>query len=513
MAQEHGGILHVARHHLGWEALCGLLLAVCGVAPGDQFRELFEWLGVREYFVHVWPQGWNPRLLPVGIALLIVAGGIFSRHRRRPSEDKETPPAAAPVAVQVVNIISGRSPDRERSNGSEKSKPTPPVLPRSIEGLFTGREDLLQRLHAALMRAHGGQSAIAALHGLGGIGKTRVAVEYAWAQREQYSAVLFALGDTLESLRRNLAGLSKPLALPQREAAEEAVQLQAVLDWLQADSNAGWLLILDNVDTRPALAEALRLTGGLIGGHVLMTSRLDNFPPHVEAVRVDLLSPAAAEAFLLQRTPRRRRAADDAARTRELAEELGWLALALEHAGAYIDTRQIGFAEYLDIWQNSRDKVIGWADPTITGYERSIAETWQVSVDQLSDAGRHLLQPLAFLAPDPVPEFLLDVAVPGAEGEDLREASANLAAYSLVTRDVGKRQFSVHRLVQDATRRSLDPPTSRQRLTEALNWVNAAFVATRRMCAAGPASMRSPHMQRALPNAPTEQGSLIRQPG
>ncbi len=234
--------------------------------------------------------------------------------------------------------------------------------------------------------------------------------------------------------------------------------------------------MLDNVDTPEALAEALRLAGQLPGGHVLMTSRLDNFPVHVEALAVDLLSPAAAEAFLLERTARRRRRApDDDAQARELAKELGWLALALEHAGAYIEARQLGFAEYQEVWRESRDKVIRWADETITGYPRSVAETWQVSVDRLTEAGRHLLERLAFLAPDTMPEFLLDVPVPGSEGEDPREALADLAAYSLATREPAKARFSVHRLVQDATRRSLDPAVSRQRLAEALGWVNAAF--------------------------------------
>jgi len=108
-----------------------------------------------------------------------------------------------------------------------------------------------------------------------------VATEYAWAHRADYAEVLFAIGDTPEALRRNLAALSGPLVLPQRETADEPAQLQAVLDWLQ--SNAGWLLILDNVDIRSALAEALRLVGGTAGGHVLLTSRLSNFPPHCRA--------------------------------------------------------------------------------------------------------------------------------------------------------------------------------------------------------------------------------------
>jgi tetratricopeptide (TPR) repeat protein len=71
--------------------------------------------------------------------------------------------------------------------------------------------------------------------------------------------------------------------------------------------------------------------------------------------------------------------------------------------------------------------------------------------------------------------FLLDVAIPDAETEDLHDALANLAAVSLVMRELEGDRFAVHRLVQDVTRRSLDPSGSRQRLTEALGWANAAF--------------------------------------
>jgi hypothetical protein len=67
------------------------------------------------------------------------------------------------------------------------------------------------------------------------------------------------------------------------------------------------------------------------------------------------------------------------------------------------------------------------------------------------DPAQHLLERLAFLAPDPVPELLLAKAVPGAESDDLRRAFYDLAAYSLVTRDTAKSRFSVHRLVQLAS--------------------------------------------------------------
>jgi tetratricopeptide (TPR) repeat protein len=155
--------------------------------------------------------------------------------------------------------------------------------------------------------------------------------------------------------------------------------------------------------------------------------------------------------------------------------DLGGLALALEHAGAYIVRHRASFRRYRELWRGSRDKVIDWSDPAITHYPRAIAATWQTSVAQLADPARRLLERLAWLAPEPVPEFLLDVPIPEDGGEDLYEALADLAAYSLATRDPEEPRFLVHGLVQDVTRRSLDAAASRQRVAEALGWVDAAF--------------------------------------
>jgi hypothetical protein len=331
----------------------------------------------------------------------------------------------------------------------EEPRAKPIVLPyASLGGLFKGREAFLHRLRESLARADGGATAIVskALYGMGGIGKTRAAVEYAWAYREEYTALLFAQADSAEEFRRNLASLVGPLLLPEREAAEEEVRLEAVLGWLRA--NPGWLLILDNIDAPPALAEADRLMGRLAGGHVVLTSRLDRFARQVEPLELDVLSLDAASSFLLEATDaRRHKMAGDDAQARELAEELGRLALALEQAAATIEKLRCGFRHYLEIWRGNRERVVGWAKPEIYGYHHAVAVTWQTSVDQLTEAGRHLLERLAFLAPDPVPMFLLDVAIPDAEAEDQQEALTDLTAVSLVTRDAEGEQFVVHRLV------------------------------------------------------------------
>ena len=352
----------------------------------------------------------------------------------------------------------------------------PVVLPYpSIGDLFKGREEFMGRLHASLTRVRGGRTAIVsqALYGLGGIGKTRAAVEYAWAHADDYTALLFAVAETPEALRRNLAALAGAL-VPQLDTTDDAVRLAVVLDWLK--TNPGWFLIFDNVDNKPALAEVERLLSGLVGGHVVITSRLADFPGDIRPLELDVLTVKDAAAFLLARTEDRRRVApDDEAKAREVAQELGRLALALEQAAAFIAKRRLTFAQYLEQWRSKHGDVLAWFDSTVTGYPRAVAVTWQTSVAQLSEGGRRLLDRLAWLAPEKVPEALIDVPFPGAEAESLREAFDDLTAYSLVTRDAAGPFFLIHRLVQDVTRRSLAGEAQQRSLFEALCWINGAF--------------------------------------
>jgi tetratricopeptide (TPR) repeat protein len=279
-----------------------------------------------------------------------------------------------------------------------------------------------------------------------------------------------------------LAGLTafEILDLPEKEARDDATKITAVLRWLE--SNPTWLMILDNVDDKDAVAAVAKLMPRLKGGHVVITARASNFPAGVRKLEVSMLDENAAAQFLLDRTDAdRSKSEDDAALARTLARALGGLALGLEQAGAHIATERIGFGRYLKQWSESRDRLLGWTDETLTGSERNLATTWATSVARLSPESRRLLDRLAFLAPDPVPDSVFDVAVPGeASDADAYEARSGLYAYSLVSHvtaeDGGPPGFVVHRLVQDFARRAIDEEHREQVLREALEWVSAAFV-------------------------------------
>lgn len=369
----------------------------------------------------------------------------------------------------------------------------PPRRPKnlpfaSLGSLFKGREQALDMLDKALNGEAGGRTAIVgrALHGLGGIGKTRLAVEYALQHESEHSALLFLRADAPAALDTSLAALAGPdiLDLPEQDAREDATKVAAALGWLAA--HPGWLMIVDNVDDEAAVAAVDKLLARLSGGKVVVTGRAGNFPASLRKLELGVLDRPASVEFLLERTDDdRARSPDDAKLAQELAGELGGLALGLEQAGAYIATERIGFARYLSLWRDKRAAVLGWFDKTLMSYDHDtgLAATWATSVDRLTPDARRLLERLAFLAPEPIPDSLLDVAAPGdPEGFDAHAARTNLFAYSLVSRaaiEAGKLMqdgFAVHRLVQDFAQRAMTKERRDEALREALGWVNEAFV-------------------------------------
>ncbi len=334
--------------------------------------------------------------------------------------------------------------------------------------LFTGRDEALKHLEESLARP-GGTTAIVqseAIHGLGGIGKTRLAVEHAWRCGSRYTAVWFVQADSPENLNRNLGALAGPslLHLPEWQASEPEV-VGAVLRWLR--EHPGWLLILDNVDTKEAAAAVREMLPLLSGGRVLLTSRLSQWPPELRKQELETMTPDDAVRFLLERTETERETAtDDPVQARRLAEVLGGLPLALEQAAAYIGTNRMRFADYLEEWEKDRAGLIGWYNSQTMHYPAAVAVTWKKTFDQLGPTAGALLRLTAFLAPDPMQvemfekgeEFVRQAAALLADETGrpidavlLQAAVADLAGYSMVTRE-SRQMFVVHRLVQEALR-------------------------------------------------------------
>jgi tetratricopeptide (TPR) repeat protein len=356
------------------------------------------------------------------------------------------------------------------------SPPKPCNLPLdSIGSLFKGREAFLDDLRQRAAPPGRG-TAIGSrqvVHGLGGMGKTRAVLEYAWRHGDDYTALLFVSALAPEELRTNLANLVGVLGINVKTAAVDP-QLDAVLRWLEA--HPGWLLIVDNVDTEPAAQEVQRLLPRLRAGHLLITARIGNWEAGIETLELDELAPADAETFLLDRTPHRRKQADESAQAGAIADALGRLALALEQAGAYIDKVRLSFAEYLQRWESRRAEVLHWHDPRLIRYPASVAVTWETTFTQLNERERQLLEILSWVAPEPILLLLFDAAPLVGAIPDPREALAGLAGYSLVRFDASGESVLVHRLVQEITRGRIATADRAATLKIALEAVDAVAV-------------------------------------
>ena len=279
------------------------------------------------------------------------------------------------------------------------------------------------------------------------------------------------------------------LGLPEKDESDSNKVAAAVRRWLGREP--GYLLILDNADD-PALVKPYLPPDPK--GHVLLTSRAHNFD--VLGIRkpigLPVLTPDEALEFLLKRTGREGPldpAEQDAART--LADELGYLPLALEQAAAYMVEHEEAFSVYLAAYRTLRLKLLDEMGPVAGEYPETVRTTWKRSFDAVaaaSPASIALLRLSAFFAPDAIPyELILEGA--SELGEPLASALASppggdhalnklltpLARHSLVRRDPEARTYSVHRLVQAVLLDELTAATRKDLAERAVKALNRAF--------------------------------------
>ena len=330
-----------------------------------------------------------------------------------------------------------------------------------------------------------------ALSGLGGIGKTQIAVEYVYRYRADYSAIFWVQAATETTRLSSLQIISQVLQLPSSQNQSPETTIAAFCTWLTQNSN--WLLVFDDADHPEQLRSLLPQWGQ---GHILITARIPRFDSLglARPVCLDPLSQEESVTFLMQRTGRLPDNAEELSAAQGIATEVGGLPLALEQAAAYILERQICFQDYLVSFRQQRLAILQRSRPVMGDYPESISTTWSLNFQAVASASplaADILCVSAFLAPEAIPYELFErggvlilgktplaVALLQAKHDPTTMADllAPLARYSLVSIDPSARTYSLHRLVQQAVRLDLlDQTTERQWQIIAIDLIGAIF--------------------------------------
>ena len=380
-----------------------------------------------------------------------------------------------------------RVPEAEENGRQSRQKGW---LSRSVphpNRLFTGRHDILERLHASLKA---GSVALVpdpqALTGLGGIGKTQTALAYIYAHRHDYKRVFWVGAETVESLDDGLAEFAGELNLLDKPSTAKSDAIRRIHAWFQQESD--WLLVLDNADDLEILVPHFprHHTGSL-----LLTTRARNTVKWASPLEIVKFSRNEGAVFLLRRAGLldTKQALEEALSldlqaALELSDALDGLPLALSQAGAYLAETHVSVADYLELYRSNGLELLNHSED---GDHQSVTVTFRLALEQIKGrvkedgAAERLVRLCAFLAPDVIPEAILIMRSATATKEPQNEASmygdeAYLAAcaYSLMQRNAASKTLAIHRLVQTVIRESLGESERVYWAEQAVNAVSKA---------------------------------------
>ncbi|KAF2124109.1 TPR-like protein [Dothidotthia symphoricarpi CBS 119687] len=339
-------------------------------------------------------------------------------------------------------------------------------IPSTLSPRFWGREDALDAVEESLspkQKSH--QLKTFALYGMGGVGKTQIALQYAKRHRESFSIILWVAADNVINMGQSFREIAKLLGLSHTEQELQDTQgcMLKVKSWLTEASDP-WILIFNNADNLEVLRHAWPTNGE---GSVLITTRDANavHSPATKGFHVQPFDATDGSDLLLNLLGLDHTSLLNREKSVEITKALGGLPLALTQIGGFIVQRKLALRDFLPLYERNASKIDA-RQTSITGYEHTLSTVWEMSMSRLEGDTQTLFNMLPYFQPDGVDETILsqgsvsldDPAYGFLHDEmDLGDAEEVLLRTGLVDKNAEDAVLSIHRLIQAAILRNQSP--------------------------------------------------------
>ena len=370
------------------------------------------------------------------------------------------------------------------------------LVPLPRNPFFTGREEILEALHTQLhVEQVVALTQSYALRGLGGIGKTQIALEYAYRYALEYSAIFWIEAETIEHVMSSLLRIVELLQLPERQETDQQRTVAAVQRWLSTHSR--WLLIWDNVEDLELLQRLLPPTRQ---GATLITTRHQALGTLARGMDLAPMERGEGMLFVLRRakvlepeatSERMHQLAvsmpAEYAATEKLVAAMEGIPLALDQAGAYIEETGCSVSAYLERYEQQRIRLLDRRGVLGGDHPHSVTVTFLLAskrIEREQSAAADLLHVCVLLHAEAIPEELFvagaaylgpELASLATDPSQLDQVIAVLRSLSLVQRQPETRTLSIHRLVQAVLREQMSEPEQAEWLRRVVAALNAVF--------------------------------------
>ncbi|MFJ8938672.1 FxSxx-COOH system tetratricopeptide repeat protein [Streptomyces sp. NPDC102365] len=369
------------------------------------------------------------------------------RDRPDPSRQSALRSPEAPGTPSTGgNVTLGQSPSTGRRPPQDASRLWGNVPQRNRN--FTGREDLLELLAERLRT---GIAAVLpeALHGMGGVGKSQIAVEYLYRHSHDYSLVWWIPAEQHNQVIQSLIELGDRMGL---KAGSDVSAVRTVLEALRTGvPYRNWILVFDNAENPREIRRYFPTDGP---GRILVTSRNAQWSSLASSLEVNVFAREESIALLRRRSPDIPDVPAD-----QLATALGDLPLAVEQAAVWLAETGMPAHQYLELFERKWTELLRTDPPP--DYEMPVAAAWNVSLERLQEDhldALNLLQVCAFFAPEPISWDLFSAVRGVSVPEDLQatledpvklaRAVREIGRYALARIDHRQSTIQLHRLVQ-----------------------------------------------------------------